>query len=67
MESITQVMRTPLWVMSRLTEPFGKANYGRYALIVFQYFSILGYFLCVSLYLLVKAIRLTVFQQKNVK
>ena len=53
--------------MPRLAVPFGKANYGRYASIVFQYFPFLGYFLRVSLYLLVEAIWLPVFQQKNVK
>lgn len=66
-KSVTQIMRTPPWVMPRLAEPFGKANYARYAPIVFHYLPILGYLLRVSLYLLVEAIWLTVFQQKNVK
>ena len=66
-KSVTQIMRTPPWVMPQLAEPFGKANYACYAPIVFQYLPILGYLLRVSLYLLVEAIWLTVFQQKNVK
>ncbi|KAF6219408.1 hypothetical protein HO133_005234 [Letharia lupina] len=65
--SITQIMRTAPWVMPRLTEPFGKANYARYAPMVFRYFPFLGYLIRVSLYLLVEVIWLTVFQQKNAK
>ena len=65
--SVTQIMRTAPWVMPRLPEPFGKANYARYAPIIFRYFPILGYLIRVSLYLLVEVIWFTVFQQKNVK
>lgn len=51
--------------MPRLEEPFGKANYARYAPIIFRYFPVLGYLLRVSL--IVEVIWFTVFQQKNVK
>ena len=53
--------------MPRLPERFGKANYARYAPIIFRYFTILGYLIRVSLYLLVEVIWFTVFQQKIVK
>lgn len=66
-KSVTQIMKTAPWVMPRLKEPFGKANYARYAPIVFGYFPFLGYLLRVSIYLLAEVIWLTVFQQKNVK
>ncbi|KAI4269083.1 MAG: hypothetical protein L6R38_007605 [Xanthoria sp. 2 TBL-2021] len=65
--SVTQLMRTPPWVMPRLEEPFGKENYAQYAPIVLRYLGFLGYMCRVSLYILVELIWLTVFQQKNHK
>ncbi|KAL8983099.1 MAG: hypothetical protein Q9205_002562 [Flavoplaca limonia] len=65
--SVTQLMRTPPWVMPRLEEPFGKANYARYAPTVLHYLPFLGYMYRISLYILVEIIWLTVFQQKNQK
>lgn len=66
-KSVTQIMRTPPWVMPRLEEPFGKDTYARYAPTIFRYFPILGFLVRISLYLLVELIWYTVFQQKNVK
>ncbi|KAL8706494.1 MAG: hypothetical protein Q9201_000479 [Fulgogasparrea decipioides] len=64
-KSVTQLMRTPPWVMPRLEEPFGRQRYARYAPLVFRYFPVLGYIFRVLLYLLVELIWATVFQQKN--
>jgi cation diffusion facilitator CzcD-associated flavoprotein CzcO len=66
-KSLTQIMRSPPWVMSRLDEPFGKEKYARYAPTVYHYAPFLGYIIRVSIYLLVELIWATVFQMKNVK
>ena len=66
-KSVTQIMRSPPWVMPRLEEPFGKEKYARYAPTIMRYFPILGYLFRIGLFLLVEAIWKTVFQQKNVR
>ncbi|KAL8654097.1 MAG: hypothetical protein Q9210_001725 [Variospora velana] len=65
--SVTQLMRSPPWVMPRLEEPFGKDKYARYAPRLLRYLPILGYLYRLALYLLVELIWMTVFQQKNHK
>jgi cation diffusion facilitator CzcD-associated flavoprotein CzcO len=66
-KSLTQIMRSPPWVMPRLDEPFGKEKYARYAPTVYHYVPFLGYIIRISIYLLVELIWATVFQMKNVK
>jgi cation diffusion facilitator CzcD-associated flavoprotein CzcO len=66
-KSLTQIMRSPPWVMPRLDEPFGKEKYARYAPTVYRYAPFLGWLMRVSVYLLVELIWATVFQLRNVK
>ena len=41
-KSVTQVMRTPPWVGTKLAEPFGEETFARYAPSVFGYMPVLG-------------------------
>lgn len=66
-KSVTQIMRSPPWVMPRLEEPFGRDKYARYAPKIMGYFPVLGYVFRIGLFLLVEVIWKTVFQQENVK
>lgn len=66
-KSVTQLMRTPPWVMPRLQEPFGKDTYARYAPTIFHYLPFLGYLFRILLYILVEVIWFTLFQQKHTK
>ena len=66
-KSVTQLMRSPSWVMPRLEEPFGKDVYARHAPTGFHYLPILGYLFRVLLYILVEVIWFTLFQQGSTK
>jgi cation diffusion facilitator CzcD-associated flavoprotein CzcO len=66
-KSVTQVMRTPPWVMPRLKEPFGKEAYARWAPIVLGYASFIGYLTRVSIHLLAEMIWHGLFMLENVK
>lgn len=55
-KSVTQIMRSAPWIMSRLEGSFGKAKYTRYAPIIFRFSLILDYLLRVSLSSIVKMI-----------
>ena len=65
--SVTQLMKTPPWVMPRLEEPFGKDAYARHAPAVFHWLPFLGYLFRVLLYILVEVIWFTLFQQENTR
>ena len=66
-KSLTQIMRTPPWVMPKLKEPFGKDLYARYGPKIMESLPFLSSIFRFLLFLLVEVIWLTVFQQKNVK
>ena len=66
-KSVTQIMRSPPWIMPRFEEPFGKKKYARYAPTIMRYFPILGYILRIGIFLLVEVVWKTVFQQNHVK
>jgi cation diffusion facilitator CzcD-associated flavoprotein CzcO len=66
-KSLTQIGRSALWVMSRLSEPFGKAKYAKYAPTVYKWFPFLEYLSRVLIYLLVEVIWSTAFQMKHAK
>jgi cation diffusion facilitator CzcD-associated flavoprotein CzcO len=66
-KSLTQIGRSAPWVMPRLSEPFGKERYAKYAPTVYTWFPILGYLNRILIYLLVEVIWSTVFQMKHAK
>lgn len=66
-KSVTQIMRSPPYVMPRLEEPFGKENFAKYAPTVLQYLPVLGQIYRTGMYWLVELIWMTVFQEKNIK
>ncbi|KAI4699302.1 hypothetical protein J4E81_005196 [Alternaria sp. BMP 2799] len=66
-KTLTQIGRSAPWVMPRLSEPFGKENYAKYAPTVYKWLPFLGYMNRVLIYLLVEVIWSTVFQMKHKK
>ena len=66
-KSVTQLMRTPPWVMPRLQEPGGKETYAKWAPLVYRYVPFLGKLTRVALYLLAEMIWFALFQRKNTK
>ena len=65
--SVTQVMRTPPWVMPRIKEPFGEETYARWAPVVLGRIPLLGWIMRISINLLAEVIWQALFLLRNVK
>ncbi|KAI9713563.1 MAG: hypothetical protein M1820_000945 [Bogoriella megaspora] len=64
-KSVTQIMRTPPWVIPRIQEIGGVEAYSRNAPKIFRFLPFLGPMFRAFLFVFVEAVWFTVFQEKN--